>query len=1006
MTCPVLLQKASNKRMDDCTQIYGNNSSLTTSYGGVLPRNVTGSVVQSFTNGSPVNDGIRKLDKAPLMTDPETRLSCGTTQMYTEERPCLHSVDFVNAAKPNGLSTLSGVFAPVAISMFSVLLFLRMGFVIGQLGFLQTVAQLFLAYGIVMLTVLSLCAISSNGAVEGGGVYYMISRSLGPEFGGAIGLLFYTANVFSCALYVTGFAEALLNNIGEENFPSSTSWKFLFCVLVSFVLLLLCLLGAGLFAKTALITFSVISICYVTFLLSVFIIAPFDVPIPKTNEIAYLVPLNLSDPSSEKVPDFNQTLNTPYTGFRFATLINNMMTNYTFDYTTSKPTDFALMFSIIFSGITGLMAGANMSGELARPSVSIPRGTVQAVFVTLIVYITTAFFTAATCSRELLQSNYSVMMNVNISPLCILIGIFSTTFFSSMSNMIGASRVLNRVAHDKLFGYLFHLAKIEISGGNPVAPTFKYFTWHTCAVGVVSTIIMMLVIDTAMSAIGVIAPVGSWGSISQALIYHQVRKYLLLLDVRKEHVKYWRPQILLLVSRPGSVCPLMDFINDLKKVFPYWLSLVDYLKLKAFVEITISKSVREGIQQLMRLSGLGAMKPNTVVLGFHEKSPAESTLVESCLLKDIRFSRIDRAAVVEYFTASDYMPREPNSSRERLNSDEYVRILNDVIHINKNLCVARNFSQLNKDVPRGWNGQKKFIDVWPVFIQKPGETGLGWGNSSLFLLQMACILSMSTWWRSSSILRVFICVNSLQDMQRRERQLEQMLAHLRINAKSLVTPWDHVVCHLGDDNPSAPLRESVDLPLPYLIALNDLIKSNSGDATVCLLNLPTPPKDVIFCITLKHNDSGHRISCSEQYLEVIRHLTDGLPPTLLVHGLSLELIGFLDLSFIQEHSIQYLLASLLYMVLLWRSQYSDVSLTFIKLLKSMDFGKLLLLVKATLFWSKAKVENNSKNIVITTGSGVNYLPKINVDEKNIISSIGASSITEATRKLIVIESEQ
>ncbi|EJW75660.1 hypothetical protein WUBG_13431, partial [Wuchereria bancrofti] len=235
--------------------------------------------------------------------------------MYTEERSCLHSVDFVNTAKPNGLSTLSGVFAPVAISMFSVLLFLRMGFVVGQLGFLQTIAQLFLAYAIVMLTVLSLCAISSNGAIEGGGVYYMISRSLGPEFGGAIGLLFYIANVFSCALYISGFTEALLSSIGEESLPSSASWKFLCCVLVSVVLLLLCLLGARLFAKTAFITFNVISVCYVTFLLSVFIVAPFSVPIPKTNEIAYMIPSNLSDPSSEKIPDFNQTLKVPYTGF-------------------------------------------------------------------------------------------------------------------------------------------------------------------------------------------------------------------------------------------------------------------------------------------------------------------------------------------------------------------------------------------------------------------------------------------------------------------------------------------------------------------------------------------------------------------------------------------------------------------------------------------------------------------------------------------------------------------
>uniref|UniRef100_A0A8D3D131 Solute carrier family 12 member 9 n=1 Tax=Scophthalmus maximus TaxID=52904 RepID=A0A8D3D131_SCOMX len=362
------------------------------------------------------------------------------------------------------LGVVFGVVIPTLLSMFSVVVFLRIGFVVGQAGLYESIAMFLVAYLIITTTVLSVCAISTNGALDAGGAYYMISRALGPEFGGSIGIMFFFANVCGSALYVLGLVEAVMFVFGipEEGataaasliqvLPSGYWWSVLYGTVLLFLCFIVCLVGAHIYAKAAFVIFIIVTTVLVSIFISFFIVRPVVVILPDTSVLN------------------NTSLRTAnFTGFQLHTLQSNLLPNYTVDYTTGAMMSFATVFAVMFNGCTGIMAGSNMSGDLKNPSYSIPRGTLAAVLITFVTYNLLSLLAAWSCDRLLLQKDYSFLGNINVWSPMVTVGIYSSTISAAMSNLIGASRILYALSKDNLFGGVLALARKTSRSGNPWA---------------------------------------------------------------------------------------------------------------------------------------------------------------------------------------------------------------------------------------------------------------------------------------------------------------------------------------------------------------------------------------------------------------------------------------------------------------------------------------------------------------------------------------------------------
>ncbi len=312
------------------------------------------------------------------------------------------------------LGMFSGVFTPSILTILGIILFMRMGFTVGHAGFGKVLILIGVASLVSILTTMSLSAIATNIHVKGGGAYYLISRTLGVQFGGAIGLVLFMAQSISIAFYCVGFGEALSALLPQSPVFSPS----VIAVISVFCLLYLAWLGADWATKFQ----------YVVMALLVLALASFFAGGLLKWDTRLLVQ-NFSAPD--------------------------------------KGLPFWVLFAVFFPAVTGFTQGVNMSGDLKDPGKAIPMGTFLAVGLSTIVYFFVALIFSGTLPNAELMADYGAMKKIALVPMMINAGVVAATLSSAMASFLGAPRILQSIAKDKIFKALNLFSKGDGATDNP-----------------------------------------------------------------------------------------------------------------------------------------------------------------------------------------------------------------------------------------------------------------------------------------------------------------------------------------------------------------------------------------------------------------------------------------------------------------------------------------------------------------------------------------------------------
>ncbi len=536
-------------------------------------------------------------------------------------------------------------------------MYLRFGWVVGNVGLIGTLAIVTLGTSITFLTALSIASIATNAPVKAGGAYFLISRSLGIEIGGAIGIPLFLAQAFSVALYIMGFSESMVAIFPSLNIK-------LVGIVTTILLSLLALFSTKAAIRAQFVILAVIAFSLVSFF--------FGSPIGGTS--------------------YN--------------LLEGPVAN---------PVGFWTVFAVFFPAVTGIMAGVNMSGDLKDPAKSIPKGTFMAVGVGYIIYMIVPFFFAYRADAVTLVSDNMIMQRIAFWGLAILLGIWGATLSSAVGSLLGAPRVLQALVLDKvlpsklsflakgsgpekipraatIFTSLVALVLIIVGDLNMIAPILTMFFlttygtlnltsgietmlqspsfrpkfrvhWVFSLLGTVGCVAVMFLINALATVVAMVFIIGiyvwlrrrrlktTFGDVTRGMLLQVVRYALLRLDLKADHAKSWRPNLLVFSGVPTKRWHLIDFAYGVaqekglitvatilpekgvtqERVNKHAQNISLYLRsknIKTLVRVTKAQDPFVGSKQLVNSYGLGSLVPNTVLLGDTEENSHHNSYCE------------------------------------------------------------------------------------------------------------------------------------------------------------------------------------------------------------------------------------------------------------------------------------------------------------------------------------------------------------------------------------------